>query len=950
MSPLLPERLSFAIRNHAKIVFLVGAGISRSAGIPTATEIVEILRKEYHLDPARKYTYSEAFKAALPGTRNRGERRSFIERQCSGKSPKYEHHALIHLLERNVISAILTTNFDHLLEGAAIMHGGNPPWIYDYNVNTEPIEFVSKYPKIVKLHGDFLYDDIANLPKEIQQRLTQNMRYRIKNYMKGSHLVVLGYSGNDRSLMKFIIKTVHDPELEVAGIYWVRHSFNSVVSQWVKKLEMVCSSKGIFEYVGPATADTFLKEFVANAGINVTPTRFGIHEIWSQEPELFPQFVTTPLQYPPVGKKPWLIWDKRTIQGVRKLLESYRVVVITGLRGGDRSSLLGALISSIGPTRGLYIDLRFLERPVHSEFMSHLVRFAMGTSPSPSESKLTEAFRRGSVIAIDGLDNFVRIGEIQSVVLTLIKNAVLAQNGAVVLALSHDNMQELVRQVNNQPWFVRQVNNPPWFELRLGVSGDSSSTEAAQGTEISESDLQLLRMMSLFRIAEPLSLIRSVRWFGYNFKKGDFHRLAKLGYLIERDGKFVLSSPYHFENPTETELLSIASAYETLSKASKERRLHNYLSAEEAYFDSKHYVKGLKIILDMWRNLRSDAPWLHATLRDYAYKVIRDEIRIDELTPVQLVMFGEAFHATHVGTLDSRLAEPLCRQLETKLGQILRRFHNKEAEGYILALRGIKEVYDHASTASDTLLKAEEELDKLGPSEILAHTQQILSVILTAIQKFDAGYRWALRSALTYEALGMKFDEANALNNAAAILFSLGKWDEAEALAKYLRDFYSRTEGYSAGKASSNGTLFEVNLYRRNFDDAEGYFIESNMNCLVTGEYGMWLNHIGHLLIVTIHYKGLDQSWPSKHAIYKYGVNLFSKVQTLYREQMNVHYLAIFSIQFNDRFKDNDEHGCKEVIDDLKQAIEQARLVAELPGSEHLLATLKSKYQTKFNL
>ena len=287
------DRLKKSIKDHEKIVFLVGSGISKSAGIPTGPEIVDILKKEFHLDPNKNYTYSEAFEAALPGPENRGRRRAFIEDLCAGKKPQFEHHALIHLMQKGIISAIVTTNFDHLLEGAATFYGKNAPLIYSHDVEMDPVESISSYPKIIKIHGDFLYDNIANLEEEEEARLNSNMRNRIANNMKGNHLVVLGYSGSDRTVMRFIEETALSPENNIAGIHWVyRKNKNSNHGKLLRALSSKLVIKNIFEYAPTTNASEFLKAFSSEFGIEIRPVKFGIQEREGLEfINTFPHFV-----------------------------------------------------------------------------------------------------------------------------------------------------------------------------------------------------------------------------------------------------------------------------------------------------------------------------------------------------------------------------------------------------------------------------------------------------------------------------------------------------------------------------------------------------------------------------------------------------------------------------------------------------------------------------------
>jgi hypothetical protein len=77
----------------------------------------------------------------------------------------------------------------------------------------------SKRPKVIKLHGDFLYDNIKNLRREIT-RLDRNMEEKLYQICQDSGLIVVGYSGNDESVMAPLRDMVRKPEFLNLGLHW----------------------------------------------------------------------------------------------------------------------------------------------------------------------------------------------------------------------------------------------------------------------------------------------------------------------------------------------------------------------------------------------------------------------------------------------------------------------------------------------------------------------------------------------------------------------------------------------------------------------------------------------------------------------------------------------------------------------------------------------------------
>ncbi|MGK0473641.1 MAG: hypothetical protein ACJAR0_004137 [Candidatus Azotimanducaceae bacterium] len=81
------------------------------------------------------------------------------------------------------------------------------------------VHFTSSRPKIVKLHGDYLYDDIKSTLRETES-LEQNIKEKLIEFCKEFGLIVIGYSGSDRSIMdvlEFLTKQEHYLE---NGLYW----------------------------------------------------------------------------------------------------------------------------------------------------------------------------------------------------------------------------------------------------------------------------------------------------------------------------------------------------------------------------------------------------------------------------------------------------------------------------------------------------------------------------------------------------------------------------------------------------------------------------------------------------------------------------------------------------------------------------------------------------------
>ena len=77
----------------------------------------------------------------------------------------------------------------------------------------------SDRPKIIKLHGDFLYDNIKNTLSELET-LETNTKNKLTQIAQESGLVVVGYGGRDRSVMDVLEVLLRSDHYFPHGVYW----------------------------------------------------------------------------------------------------------------------------------------------------------------------------------------------------------------------------------------------------------------------------------------------------------------------------------------------------------------------------------------------------------------------------------------------------------------------------------------------------------------------------------------------------------------------------------------------------------------------------------------------------------------------------------------------------------------------------------------------------------
>ncbi|WP_422009005.1 SIR2 family protein [Roseivirga pacifica] len=196
------------------------------------TEIQEFLESSVNSSWYNKRNeYSALFEKRYDLPR---QRRMFIEKQVGEKIPALGYAYLINLIKHKYFKTVFTTNFDDLLNEAFYRYSDERPIVCAHDSSISSITVTSKRPKIIKLHGDYLFDDIKSTLRETES-LEDNIRNKFIEFSKDYGLIIVGYSGNDRSILDVLFYLLKQDEYFKNGIYWCFRK-DSVINEDVKKL------------------------------------------------------------------------------------------------------------------------------------------------------------------------------------------------------------------------------------------------------------------------------------------------------------------------------------------------------------------------------------------------------------------------------------------------------------------------------------------------------------------------------------------------------------------------------------------------------------------------------------------------------------------------------------------------------------------------------------------
>ena len=216
---------------------LLGAGASVTSDVQTAQDLIDDWRrmlfqrsrsdKEYleWLNSQPWFQHDDEYSILFGSIYDQpSQRRVRVEECVKGAHPSWGYVYLTSLLSHRFFDVVFTTNFDDLINEACYLYSdGVRPIVAAHDSAIQGIRVTSNRPKIIKLHGDFLYDDIKNTLAELET-LEANTKRKLHQFAQEYGLVVLGYSGRDRSVMDTLELLLRDDENYKQGVYWCHRS------------------------------------------------------------------------------------------------------------------------------------------------------------------------------------------------------------------------------------------------------------------------------------------------------------------------------------------------------------------------------------------------------------------------------------------------------------------------------------------------------------------------------------------------------------------------------------------------------------------------------------------------------------------------------------------------------------------------------------------------------
>ena len=266
----------FSLR-AGNLMWLLGAGASASAGIPTAGDMVWEFKQQLfisqrrvsaqavadlsspavraqlqaHIDSSGTLPpagagdeYATLFEAVYPAET---DRRAYLDAKMAGAKPSYGHLALATLMHAQLTRVVWTTNFDPLVaDGCAKVYdatGALTTVALDAPALAGQLVADGRWPIEIKLHGDFRSRRLKNTGDELRHQ-DQRLRQILVDCCRRFGLVVVGYSGRDESIMEALEEALQRDGAFPLGLFWL-HRGDDPPLERVQRLLVRAQAAGV---------------------------------------------------------------------------------------------------------------------------------------------------------------------------------------------------------------------------------------------------------------------------------------------------------------------------------------------------------------------------------------------------------------------------------------------------------------------------------------------------------------------------------------------------------------------------------------------------------------------------------------------------------------------------------------------------------------------------------
>lgn len=277
----VPEIKEIDFRQHVAhagrhLMWFLGAGASRSSGLPTATDLIWNLKLRYYCAQenqdvavhdvsnkavqARIQAYMDSkgfphlwdpteysFYFELTFGKDYAAQQKYLNTALATEnvSSTIGHRALAALLCLGLTRIIFTTNFDEVVESAYASIAGKNLTTFHLEGSYAALDALNaeKFPFYAKVHGDFRYQTVKNLADDLLQNDREIQRCFVAAAARFG-IIVSGYSGRDGNVMAMFREAIEQNNAFPYGLYWAVTRISRVEAP-VREMMAYAHSKGV---------------------------------------------------------------------------------------------------------------------------------------------------------------------------------------------------------------------------------------------------------------------------------------------------------------------------------------------------------------------------------------------------------------------------------------------------------------------------------------------------------------------------------------------------------------------------------------------------------------------------------------------------------------------------------------------------------------------------------
>ena len=196
--------------------FILGSGASVSSGIRSGNDLAKIWFEELQEDGHQAWLneeditlencgifYKKLFARRFGVTAQQGNH--FLQKEMEGKEPGLGYVILAHIMASSMHNLVITTNFDRMVEDALAYYTKKMPLVLGHETALNYAQNKFDRPTIVKLHRDILLSPLNR--DDETGTLKEGWETSLDKILGHYCTIVLGYGGNDGSLMGYLEAT-----------------------------------------------------------------------------------------------------------------------------------------------------------------------------------------------------------------------------------------------------------------------------------------------------------------------------------------------------------------------------------------------------------------------------------------------------------------------------------------------------------------------------------------------------------------------------------------------------------------------------------------------------------------------------------------------------------------------------------------------------------------------